>query len=679
MNAPAWAGTIFTTTVLAGCSGGSGASPAGTGVGSNGCNGSCADATTSLTSTDVGKVIAQGVGEAQAHGVQATFAVVDRVGNVLAVYRMGTATAQNHGVVIATGLDASGHATISAGLEGIRLPVPTVDLHIDDQAAIAKAITGAYLSSEGNAFSTRTASQIVEEHFDPAEQLQPSGPLFGVQFSQLACSDLVTKFTGLNPDAGPHRSPLGLSADPGGFPLYKNGTVVGGVGVLADGVYGADNSLNDASGNIDELIAYAATFGFAAPVDRRADQISVAGRLLRFSDVGFTDLKSDPSKAPDLASISASTGSLIAVTGYTGAAIHPGTAFGQPASGIRPDAGVDFPGANAFVLVDDANNPRYPARDGGDGPNHLLRAEVLQLLRSAIQVANHARAQIRQPFGTTARVTVSVVDTQGTILGVVRSEDAPIFGIDVSLQKARAAAFFTSASAAAYMAALPDARNITLDASGTHVQSVSLPAYTSAARTFLADTSAFGDGAIAYSVRALGGLSRPLYPDGIDGTAAGPFSKPQGAWSPLSTGLQLDLSVNAILQHVLHVAGAPLADVAPGCTGVDLASDLSSAVRVNSDLRLGNGLQIFAGGVPIFRQAILVGGIGVSGDGVDQDDMVAFLGLGTASQVLRGSISNAPAAQRADTLRPQGTRLKYVECPQAPFVDSSAEDACAGL
>ena len=32
-------------------------------------------------------------------------------------------------------------------------------------AAIAKAITGAYLSSSGNAFSTRTASQIVQQFF----------------------------------------------------------------------------------------------------------------------------------------------------------------------------------------------------------------------------------------------------------------------------------------------------------------------------------------------------------------------------------------------------------------------------------------------------------------------------------------------------------------------------------
>ena len=53
-------------------------------------------------------------------------------------------------------------------------------------AAISKAVTGAYLSSsQGNAFSTRTANQIIQEHFDPGVAGTPSGPLFGVQFSQL--------------------------------------------------------------------------------------------------------------------------------------------------------------------------------------------------------------------------------------------------------------------------------------------------------------------------------------------------------------------------------------------------------------------------------------------------------------------------------------------------------------
>ena len=47
-----------------------------------------------------------------------------------------------------------------------------------------------------------------------------------------------------------------------------------------------------------------------------------------------------------------------------------------------------------------------------------------------------------------------------------------------------------------------------------------------------------------------------------------------------------------------------------------------------------NGVQIFPGGVPIYRGATLVGAIGVSGDGVDQDDMIAFLGVHDAGRAV---------------------------------------------
>ena len=100
------------------------------------------------------------------------------------------------------------------------LGLETVDAGV---AAFAKAASGALLSSGGNAFSTRTASFIVQEHFPPGIDFTGGGPLFGVQFSSLACSDVNRV------------SPLGLAADPGGFPLYKNGRVVGGIGVEGDG------------------------------------------------------------------------------------------------------------------------------------------------------------------------------------------------------------------------------------------------------------------------------------------------------------------------------------------------------------------------------------------------------------------------------------------------------------
>ncbi|MEO0369482.1 MAG: hypothetical protein AAF197_11995, partial [Pseudomonadota bacterium] len=224
----------------------------------------------SLNAGEVQRIIGQVVAEANARGAAGTIAVVDRPGNVLGVFQMNGAGASVT-VTSQRGIPAG------QGLEGVVVPASL--------AAIAKAITGNYLSSGGNSFSTRVASQIVQEHFNPGEFNQPAGPLFGVQFSQLQCSDLTADF---GTTVGPKPSPLGLSADPGGFPLYKGGEVVGGIGVIADGLYSLDNSISDIDQSIDELLALAGTRGFAAP--QRLRQVTLDGKLVRFSDADFNDI-----------------------------------------------------------------------------------------------------------------------------------------------------------------------------------------------------------------------------------------------------------------------------------------------------------------------------------------------------------------------------------------------------
>jgi uncharacterized protein GlcG (DUF336 family) len=642
---------------LAACGGGGGAGspPGAVDPPPAGCNGSCAGPASLLSVLQVESVLARAIAEAQAQGATATIAVVDRVGNVLAVFRMTgaatTITVQSNGA--------------SGGLEGVSV-VP------DAMAAISKAVTAAYLSTEGHAFGTRTASQIVQQHFNPGEALAPAGPLFGVQFSQLPCSDLSRRFGGGAADAGPKRSPLGLSADPGGLPLYLGGTPVGGIGVIADGIYGLDANVQDVDADLDERIALAGTFGLSAPDDRRAERITADGKQLRLSDALFSDLASNTAAPPTFASQNGVAGSLVAVPGYSAAAVVAGTAFGQPASGVRADA-ADYPGLDAFVLADTANVPRFPPAAGTDGPDALTAAEVRTIIAETLRVAGRARAQIRRPLGSHARVTVSVVDTNGAILGVARGRDGPVFGIDVSLQKARSAAFLSSAAAAAALAGVPDA--VYLDGGLVVLRNEPIGQYVTDLRAFIGLPNALADGAIAFSTRAVGNLARPFYPDGVDSAPAGPLSKPAGEWTPFSTGLQLDLAYNAIIQHVAFVAGLA-ADVPQNCTGVQ-GFNLGFGTS-GSFPQLANGLQVFPGGMPVYRGGVLVGGIGVSGDGVDQDDMIAFLGLHEASALLGGAIGNAPTGVRADTLAPAGNRLRYVNCPQAPFLDSSAEGVCAG-
>ncbi|WP_264394243.1 heme-binding protein [Porphyrobacter sp. ULC335] len=594
----------------------------------------------SLSSAEVGTVIAQAAAEARARGAAATIAVTDRVGNVLAVFAMpgAAATARIPSAPDGSNNDAQGLTIPGAG------------------AAIAKAITGAYLSSSGNAFSTRTASFIVQEHFPPAPTTAglESGPLFGVQFSQLPCSDLAARASdGL---IGPKRSPLGLAADPGGFPLYQNGVVVGGIGVIADGVYGFDPNVLDRDTDLDEAIALAGTVGFEAPVAIRADRITADGTSLRYTDVEYPQIGNVAG-----ASFAGTAGTLVPVAGYfTGAGLLSGAIYGTEASGVRASTAAEFANRDAFVLSNGAGTNRYPLRGGTDAAEvaaPLTAAEARAILEEAFTVMSRARAQIRQPLDSRAQVTISLVDTRGSVLGLVRSPDAPVFGIDVSLQKARTANFLSG----------PFAANELLAAPGE------VPQFVARTRSFLADPNAL-TGAIAFSDRAVGNLSRPYFPDGEVGQPNGPLSRPIRQFSPFSTGLQSALVVGNLAQHLAFVTGASASDTPRACTGLPGVA--------GGNPRLANGMQIFPGSVPVYRGNTLVGAIGVSGDGIDQDDMISFLGLNNAGARV-GGIGNAPAAARSDRIVVQvgsrQVRLRYVGCPFAPFLDTAAQNVCEGL
>lgn len=660
------------TGLLAGCSGSSnsgdssGTAPPPTTVADSGCTGSCVNAGSFLSVAEVDRIVRQAASQALAMNRPAVIAVVDRVGNVLAVYRMTGAPGN-----VRIGTDRG----VVGGLEGLRVP--------SELAAISKAITGAYLSSEGNAFSTRTASQIVQEHFNPGEFNAPSGPLFGVQFSQLSCSDLMTRdFAATGP--GPHRSPLGLAADPGGLPLYKAGVPVGGIGVAADDSYGLDAVISDLDRNDDELIATAGYFGFAPPLDRRGDRITADGKTFRFNDASFDQLANPGSSIANLEA----QGRLIRVPGYFAGQLRDGLVFGSPGSGIRPDNQL-YPGRDAYVLVDRNGAERYPPRAGADGSGALSAEEARVVVDEALAIANRARAQIRQPLGSQARVSISVVDTLGTVLALARTRDAPVFGIDVALQKARTSAFFSNRVAASqlqsrvpvmYFAAeaipnpqTPTAVAITVSGSSR------ISDYLDRLREFTGLSTALADGAYAFSDRAGGNLSRPFYPDGIISPQAGPLSRPYAQWSPFHDGLQLDLVYTAVAFGVVHYLDALGLDLT--LQGNPLPSpfpDPPPGSCAGNIRRIANGIQIFPGSVPIYRGEQLVGAIGISGDGVDQDDMVAFLGLHNAGQRLGGTIGNAPPARRADQLVVRGARLRYVQCPQAPFIGSDEQNVCGG-
>ncbi len=525
-----------------------------------------------LNTSEVQTIIAQAVSTAALLNRPVTVAVTDREGNVLGVFKMNGAPASTQlrgGGPGPSQVPSPLTGFVPVGLDGTVVPAKL--------AAISKAGTASLFSTRGNAFTTRTAGFIIQEHFPPGVDFRSGGPLYGVQFSSLPCSDI--KIPGL---------PLGLSGDPGSAPIYKDGQAVGGVGIEGDGVYTVDRDPSDFDQPFEEVIAVAAAHGFEAPSLIRGDNILVDGIRLAYLNV---DNAPNPATLP--------FGSL------------PGAV--DPLFPIRGAQPSEFTAAMVGGIAGEVD-PRFFPFVGSPtvAPGSLTASDVSTIIAHAAQQANITRAAIRQPLGSNARVSIAVVDTNGVVLGVFRQTDAPVFGFDVSVQKARTAAFYSGAGA------------------GASLRTAGFGSYVDRAA---ADGLKL-DGSVAFTDRAGGFLHRPFFPDGINNTAAGPFSRQLGEWSVFNVGLQVDL-IKANLEATLSGFTVPCTSI-PG---------------------LPNGIQIFPGSAPLYKNGVLVGAIGISGDGVDQDDLIA--GAGSSGYA-------PPAAIRSDQVFVRGVRLPYLKFPRSP-------------
>src|SRR6267143_541236 len=177
-----------------------------------------------LDTFEVQTIIAQAVSTAAHLNRPVTVAVTDREGNVLGVFKMTGAPASTQfrgGGPGPSQVPNPLSGFVPVGLDGTVVPAKL--------AAISKAGTASLFSTRGNAFTSRTAGFIIQEHFPPGVDFRSGGPLYGVQFSSPPCSAIKRPAL-----------PLGLSGDPGSAPIYKNGEAVGGVGIEGDGIYTVD-------------------------------------------------------------------------------------------------------------------------------------------------------------------------------------------------------------------------------------------------------------------------------------------------------------------------------------------------------------------------------------------------------------------------------------------------------
>lgn len=548
--------------------------------------------------------------------------------------------------------------------DGSRQDVQGLDVPAQG-AALAKAITGAYLSSGGNAFSTSDGQP------DRAAAL-PAGALDRGARERAALRRAVQPAALFRPRralrSGRRRRAdraqalaAGLAADPGGFPLYKNGVLVGGVGVLADGTYGFDANILDVDSDVDERIALAGTVGFEAQAIR-ANRITVDGTALRYSDADYAAL----GNVATATYAATAPGAGRAGAGHRllpwSPAILAGAAYGSEASGIRRATAGEFANSDAFVLSDGAGGNRYPIRAGTDAADvgtALTTAEVRAMLEQAFAVMSRARGQIRQPLDSRARGSRSPWSIRAaSYWGWCARPTAPIFGIDVSLQKARTASFFSAPQAGADLLADSERRRARLRRGGTDVPGRSRGTHRNACRQRPCRRQS----------------PPPLFPRRRAVAAERPVLAADRQVQSVLDRAATALVFANLGQHLNFVTGASGSDTAQRCTVLPDA--------VAGQNRLQNGLQIFPGSVPIYRNGRLVGGIGVSGDGIDQDDMISFLGLDKAGRQL-GTIGNAPAAIRSDRIEVDlgnaRVRLRYVGCPFAPFLDSAEQNVCEGL
>lgn len=220
--------------------------------------------------------------------------------------------------------------------------------------------------------------------------------------------------------------------------------------------------------------------------------------------------------------------------------------------------------------------PPSPGPLGG-----LSVTDVQTILDNAEATANTTRAAIRLPIGSRARMVIAVADLDGTLIGLRRMTDATVFSIDVAASKARNMVYFNGSARTA-----ADLNQVPISTAVTN--------------------------------RTIGFGAQPLFPPGIDGSAAGPFFSLylQDLANPCTQGMQ---------------AGAP-----------------------NSNK---SGIVFFPGSTGLYRNGILVGGLGVSGDGVDEDDYVTNGGAAGFE---------APANIRADQISISGVRLPYFKFPRNP-------------
>jgi uncharacterized protein GlcG (DUF336 family) len=208
----------------------------------------------------------------------------------------------------------------------------------------------------------------------------------------------------------------------------------------------------------------------------------------------------------------------------------------------------------------------------------LSAADVTRIVKQGIAEATATRAQIRvQP--TFTKMVLAVADLNGGVLGLFRMPDATVFSIDVAVAKSRNTVYYASANLQ------------------PQDQVAGVPLGT------------------AFTNRTFRYLAVPKYPSGNATGTPAPFSILNEPGIDPATGLNVGPPRAA--SSFTTVLGFDSFN-----PGRNFSCPFGVMPKANQ-----NGVVFFPGSSAAYVGSTLAGGFGVSGDGVDQDDVVTFYGI----------------------------------------------------
>jgi uncharacterized protein GlcG (DUF336 family) len=369
-----------------------------------------------------------------------------------------------------------------------------------------------------------------------------------------------------------------VPVNPGGIPIYREGKVVGAVGVAGVAFAFAEYAATLAAAGAGRGLDFSEPLGYPAAVYIDGIRLPFFGTCTTVTCIRQT-LQSRPA----------------------------GSAPGQVSAGsflVQPRDGLQAP--EGFLI-----GPRGSALAGG-----LTAAEVRQIVERSVDVALRTRAMIRLPVNQPARMSISVSDEAGEILALFRMPDGTIFSSDVAMTKARNAYYFSTREGYEVLRRFVE---------------------TNPYERYRWEPEPPAGRAWAVTARTLSFGGQPLFPPGID--LEEQLERRDDRPKP---GPWFDLYVY---------------DTKNACTEGPGPSRGGNRAYLNQ-----SGIVWFPGSVPLYRGDRVVGGLGVSGDGVEQDDYVSLLG---------GEGFQPPDELRVDNSlivdsKGQRVRLPYLKLPRHP-------------